>query len=674
MKYRGVAYYPEYWPEERWAEDIRLMQEAGINLVRVGEFAWTALEPAEGRLTLEWLQRLVEQMGAASINVMLCTPTATPPAWLTDQYPEVSLVAVDGRPLEHGRRRHYCPTHPVYRRHVRRITEAMSRKFSRYANVVSWQLDNELGPESGWCHCHYCQSQFRVWLQQRYGSLAELNRRWGTRFWSVEYSAWEQIRLAHGDQYSAALLDTSRFRSDCFVDFAAEQARVIRTQSPRAVITTNGMGPLYPPINYYDLFGLLDVAADDLYFDIATQDGNAMAMDLHRNIKPGQSFWINETGSGALSHDKVPTHGQVRAWGYAALARGCESYCFFRWRTCLSGQEQELQGVIEYSGRPRLRYAAVQDLYREWARLEPQLTALPLPTAEVTMLLDYDVLWGYQASRVDSHVHYTQLFQQVYRAFYQRNVPVDILPPERDFSHYQLLVLPSLMMVDEALAARLRAFVEHGGTILSMPQLACRDRNDNYLPDCAPVGLRELFGLRVEGGMYLRNHTGPDQALWVPEARFADETPRVRINGPDGETIGTVRSWMEDVEIEDAEELGSFLDNDFAGRPFLIARQRQAGSTLYCAAYPDPALMEAIVAEALSRTQIAPPPRLPEYVEIVTRGDVTFLINHRKETITIPVEAGEALLGDYHGGQVTLGAYDVCLLRNAVIGERATVA
>ena len=670
MRYRGVAYYPEYWPEERWAEDIRLMRAAHINLVRVGEFAWTALEPSEGRFTLDWLQRLIEQMGAADIAVMLCTPTATPPAWLTDQYPEVRLVGEDGRPREHGRRRHYCPTSPVYRRHARRITEAMGRKFGRHANLVAWQIDNELGPESGWCHCANCQAQFRAWLQQRYGTLEELNRAWATRFWSVEYTEWGQMRLAQGDMYSAALLDTQRFRSDTFIDFAADQARVIRCQQPRAVITTNGMGPLYEAINYYDLFGLLDVAADDLYFDIATMDGNALALDAYRNYKPNKAFWINETGSGVVSHDKCPTAGQLRAWAFSALARGCESYCFFRWRTCLSGQEQELQGVLEYSGRPRRRYAAVQALYAELEALWPRVSQLPLPAPAVAILLDYQVLWGYRASRIDSHVQYTRLFHEVYRAFYTRNVPVDILPPVRDFSGYALVVLPSMLVIDAELAERLHAYVQAGGMVLALPQLATRDRNDNYLPACAPAGLRDLFGLRVEGGMYLTNTTGPDEALWVPQAHRTVETPAVQCTLAGGAVAGTVRTWMEDIELEGGEARGVYHDNDFAGAPFLVAHRYGQGHTLYCGAYPGAELLPLIVNDALQRAGVSAPPALPTHVEILRRGDHTFLINHRNEPVTVPLSAREVVVGNYQDGQALLGPYDVCVL----VGVREAVA
>ena len=663
MKYRGVAYYPEYWPEERWAEDIRLMREAHINMVRVGEFAWTAMEPSEGNFTLEWLHRLVQQMGDAGISVMLCTPTATPPAWLADQYPHAILMQLNGGRMEHGRRRHYCPTSQVFRAHSRRITDVMSREFSRYSNVL-WQLDNELGPESGGCYCDNCQAQYRLWLQKKYGSLDELNRRWGTRFWSVDYTDWGQVRLAYGDMYSSMKLDTQRFRSDSFVDFAREQTDIIRKNHQSAVVTTNGMGPIFDPINYYDLFAELDFAPDDLYFDIATMDGNAMAMDIYRNYKKDTPFWITETGSGALSADKCPTGGQVRCWAFSALARGCEGYNIFRWRTCLSGQEQELQGVIEYSGKPRRRYQTVKNLYTELESLWPQFESAPLPVCDVAIINDYQSLWAYQASRINNHVKYVQRFHEVYKAFYDRNIQVDVIPPDRDLSGYKVVVLPSVVIVSGEFAQKLREFVQAGGTVFSMPQLAWRDENNNYLPACAPGKISDIFGFYAEGGMYLRNFTGPDQALWVPKENFADETPGVKAQLAGGDVTDTVNSWMEDIELDGGTALGKFTDNDFVDSPVIVKNSFGKGTTLYTAAFPSVSLLGKLIDETLDSAGIAAGIDTPEYVEVLNRGEYTFIINHRAEPVAVSMPICKVIIGEYKDGKVLLGAHDLCLMRN----------
>lgn len=663
MKYRGVAYYPEYWPESRWDEDIRLMQEAHINLVRIGEFAWAAMEPAEGEFTLDWLHRLVRKMEVAGINVMLCTPTATPPAWLTQQYPDVRLELVDGRRMEHGTRRHYCPTNQIFRHFSRRITFQLSQEFGNYRNVVAWQLDNEFGPEGGVCFCPNCQAQFRSWLRRRYGTLANLNAGWQTRFWSVEYSSWEQVKLGHGDHYSSVKLDSSRFMSDCYVDFAREQTGIIRRDDPDALVITNGMGPIFEPIDYYQMFDFLDRACDDLYFDIATMDGNALALDLYRNIKPGTPFWITETGSGALSADKVPAAGQFRAWAFSALARGSEAHCFFRWRTALSGQEQELQGILEYSGRPRRRYQAVKELFTEMKSLETVLADMPLPTAEVAIINDYQTLWGYKASRIGPQVQYMQRFHHLYKALFDANIMTDVIPPERELSGYKVVILPPVLIANEQLAKRLRDFVHAGGTLISYPQLFQRDQCDNYLPAAAPVGLTDIFGLRVEGGTYLTSYVEAQEALWVPEKCSHDLTPKVEFQLNDVTHHGKVAAWMEDIELDGGTALGHFRDADFAGCPALVANQYGEGKSYYFAGFPDDELLRPVLDHALAAAGVFRGPETAEYVEVVERGEYLFVINHRAEETVVEISASAVFVGVYQQGAAHLPPYGVCLLK-----------
>jgi beta-galactosidase len=662
MKYRGAAYYPEYWPEERWDEDVRLMRAAHFNLVRIGEFAWTAMEPAEGNYTLDWLHSAFRKLGDAGINVLLCTPSATPPAWLTQAYPETLMVLADGTRKVHGTRRHYCPTHPRYREFCRAITGKLVDEFGGYANLAGWQLDNELGPERGRCHCEHCQAEYRRWLQARYGSLDGLNDAWKTRFWSMTFTDWDQVRLATADMYPSMRLDTRRFQSDAYVDFARNQTRVIRAKTPDALVTTNGMGPLFEPINYYDLFADLDRAAADTYFDIANLVGDALSGDAFQSYLPDRPWWMTETGSGALTADKVPAAGQLRAWAFSALARGCEAWCIFRWRTALSGQEQELQGIIEHSGKPRRRYAAVQALFAELEQVGPELTAAPLPTAEVALVFDYDVDWGYNSAFISDKIAYKRLWHEVYGAFHRRNIPVQVIPPGRPLDGYKLVVLPSVTMIDPAFAETLRAFVAGGGTVLSLPQLACRDRNNNYFADTPPVGLQSLFGLHVEGGMYLRSYVNPDEALWFPQPHYTDETPAVRCTLAAGAVTGTVRTWMEDIVAEGGNVLGAYTDNTFTGDPFLVEHHHGAGRTLYLGAYPTGDLFDAVIDEALVTTGLTALPS-PQDVEIIPRGDYLFAINHTNAPVRVYLPAGAAVVGVFEDGQAFLGPYDVCVVK-----------
>ena len=667
MKYLGCAYYPEYWGRERFAEDARLMREAGINIARVGEFAWSRMEPEEGRYTLDWLHECIETLGRSGVEVLMCTPTAAPPAWLTSAYPDVLLVRGNGSRAAHGARRHYCSTSDTFRRHSARISDVLSREVARHKNVTAWQIDNELGPEAGWCYCENCQARFQKWLRDRYGTLDELNRRWGTGFWSMDHSDWRQVRLADAGQgaYPSRVLDSKRFWSDMMADYGLAQATIIRRNHPSAIVSTNGMGPVFPPIDYYKLFGQLDVACDDLYFDIATMDCDVEAMNVFRSMKPGKPFWITETGSGALDHGRPPHPDQLRAWAWSGLAHGSDGHVIFRWRTCLSGQEQELQGILEHSGRAGHRYKAVQRCFLEIAGLRSKLADLPLPEAPVAIVQDYDVLWGYESSRVGGDVNYLGAIGRLHKALYDRNIVADFIPPDRDLAGYKLVVLPSLVMIGQQLADRLKDYVRGGGTVYAFGQIGMRDFNDNYLPVPGPQHLGELFGVAIEGGMYLLSHVGPDEALWVPAAKAANtEIPLFgRIAGEP--VSGSARAWIGDLTLKGgADVLLAIAGEAYKDQPAAVEKKTGEGSAIYLAAADvNDELLEEMVEHALNVAGVERGPETPEHVEVVRRGKVTFVINHTNSPTNVALDkAGKAIVGTFEKGVAKLGPYGVCVV------------
>lgn len=252
----GADYYPEHWPEERWETDAKLMREMGIDVVRVAEFAWQKLEPSEGRFDFSWLDRSLEILAKQGIRAVIGTPTATPPAWIIERNPEILPTDSRGVRRSFGGRHHDCQSNAVYRAHARRIVEAMSRHFKSTPNVVGWQIDNELGnSHDDFCHCDSCRAAFQGWLLKKYGSIGELNRRWGTVFWSQTYDEFSQIPtpaitpvITHNP---SLLLDWKRFHSDLIVDFAEAQEKIIRANAPGQFITHNFMG-FFDLINYFE--------------------------------------------------------------------------------------------------------------------------------------------------------------------------------------------------------------------------------------------------------------------------------------------------------------------------------------------------------------------------------------------------------------------------------------
>ncbi|HEY3329003.1 MAG TPA: beta-galactosidase [Capsulimonadaceae bacterium] len=664
MKYFGCAYYPEYWGSERIRVDAALMRDAGINTVRIGEFAWTRMEPAEGVFTLDWLHECVTTMAGFGIDVILCTPTATPPAWLTSQYPDTLAVRMDGKRCVHGHRRHYCMSSDTYRRHCARIATALATEFGHYDNVIGWQIDNELGPENTWCHCENCQSRFRVWVQHRYSTLDELNRAWGSGFWSMDYTEWSQIRLQDIDDcYASRSLDSKRFWSELTVDFCSHQATILRHTDPGAIVTTNCMGPIYWPIDYYKLYADLDVACDDLYFDATTMAGNTCALDVFRNLKPKSAFWLTETGVGALDHNKPPHPDQFRAWMWSSFARGCEAYMIFRWRTCPSGQEQELQGMLEHSGQPRHRYNTVKRAFNEAISLAPKLADLPLPTAKVAIVSDYESLWSYISSRVNKSINYERHVLQLHAWFYESGIQVDVISKDADFAGYNLIVLPSMVTITPDFTAKVTAYVTAGGAAFATGQLGMRDDNCNYR--ITPDPIQSLFGATIEGGMYLRDNADPEGGLGRSTSEAKHIALPVTADGlPSHASAMMAEVWAGDITLNGAGVADmSFATDQYAGQPAVVSNRVGSGHTCYVATTgANNALLDTCLLGILQKAGISPGPRTMRNVDVVHRGNVTFVINHRTEPVDVPVGAvGASIIGAIEDGVAHLEQFGVAI-------------
>ena len=670
MRYLGCAYYPEYWGMNRLREDIRLMLDAGINTVRMGEFAWCRLEPEEGVYNFDWLHESIAAFGASGINVVICTPTAAPPAWLTSVYPETLAVRADGRRLTHGARRHYCFTSPEYRRHCGRMAAKLAVELAGYGNIIAWQIDNELGPneDGALCHCEGCQARFQGWLQKRYGSLTELNRKWGTGFWSMDYSDWRQIRLADARAWAAPSrkLDAKRFAAEMIADFAIEQASSIREYCPGIPVSTNCDGTIFGMTDYFQLFDRLDAPFLDLYFDLYTMDVSAMVKHVYRSLGSGRGFWVTETGAGALDHGRPPHPDQFKAWMWSSYAHGADAYLVFRWRTCLSGQEQDLQGILEHSGHAGHRYQAVKNSFLELRDLRAELGELPPPCAEAAIVHDYQTMWGYEASVVGNDLQYLPNMSFLHKALYKKNVLTDIVSPNADLSRYRLVILPSLMMIGADFANRLHAFVESGGVVMAQGQIGLRDLQDNYLINRGPDHLQDLLGVYLNGGMYLHSQVAPDEAIYLHPPRKRDV--EIKLQGMMGSrpVNGTAAVWVGDLEFISGEVLLRFSEDTYQGQPAVVLKKTGRGAAVYAAAARlDENLLDALVEYVLSMAGIRFLAGLPIYVEVIRRGGVTFIINHRDEEIRYPIDACQSLIaGVAENGTAVLKPDGVCLLRD----------
>ncbi len=461
----GVCYYPEHWPETQWAEDAARMAETGLSWVRIGEFAWSRLEPAPGDLRLDWLDRAIETLGAAGLRVVLGTPTATPPRWMLDRHPDMLAVDRDGRPRAFGSRRHYDFSHAGYREDCARITRILAERYGRNPHVAAWQTDNEYG-----CHdtvqsyAPVAAAAFRAWLAARHGDIAALNHAWGNVFWSMEYDSFDQIdppNLTVTEANPAHWLDYRRFASDQVVAFNRIQTEILRAHSD-APILHNYMGR----ITEFDHFAIgadLDAASWDSYplgfLEDRSDEGEAWKHafqrqgdpdfqafhhDLYRAVGRGR-WWVMEQQPGPVNwapYNPAPLPGMVRLWTWEAFAHGAEAVCYFRWRQAPFAQEQMHAGLLTPDSREAPGLAEAAQVARELGN-RPQVGAHP--PARVGLVFDYASAWAWTTQPQSRDFDYFRLVFEAYRGLRLNGLTIDILPPDTtDLSPYALVVIPGL--------------------------------------------------------------------------------------------------------------------------------------------------------------------------------------------------------------------------------------
>ncbi len=676
----GVDYYPEHWNAKRWPVDAKLMQQAGMNTVRLAEFAWSRMEPKEGYFDFAWLDEAIEILMAYGIRVVLGTPTAAPPAWLISAHPEILPVNEDGQRAGFGMRRHYCPTQPAFWSATQHIVEVMATHYHEHPAVFAWQVDNELGNIANGirCHCSSCRAAFQQWLQQRHESLERLNSAWGTVFWSQEYTAWEQIPVpvrnvrsgSPGSAHNPALyLDFARFTSDTWVRYQQLQVRILRDLCPHHLITHNLMG-LFPYVDYVALAQDLDVVSWDNYPRLPTPwspfNGGwnashiAMAHDLMRSLK-GRTFWVMEqqagpSGWGRLSPTPLP--GEIRLWTLQSIAHGAEAIVYFRWRTCRVGTEQYWHGVLPHDGTPGRRYQEVLQVGGELRRLD-ELVSATLP-AEVAILRSYDVLWAFEAQPTAEALSYDDQIGRYYRALWRRNVAVDLVTEDRPWEPYRVLIAPCLFVLRDNIPARLHAWVEAGGMLVLTFRSGVKDEHNNVVDLPLPGELCELAGVRVVDYTALLP-AGSGEPFGGPKSL------ELIIDGT-SHPVST-DMWMDELEVNGAQVIGRYRGGVFDGSPAVTMRRIGAGKVIYVGASLDDAGQDLLMGMVLAGAGIAEVSS-PDNVEIVRRVhkgiDYWFILNHgmAPQEILLPAGGVELLTGRTISGKVVVNGLDALVIRS----------
>lgn len=623
----GVAYYPEMHTPDEWRADLANMREAGITLVRILEFAWVRFEPREGRHDWSWVDAFLDLCTRTQTEVVLCTPTATPPAWLVDQFPSIMLELRDGTRRPFGARRDVCVNSPIFRAFTERIVRAMAERYGKHPAVIGWQIDNELlGPEEGLpaeCHCEHCRHQFRDWLKRRYPDTDALNAAWGTTFWSQEYSDWGEVPTPRAPRaVSGHVIDYSRFFSDSQVGYIRLQYDLLKSLiDERQWVSHNNTAVFDHGLNHFDYARALDLTGWDAYRWAPGQgprnpDACALAHDLFRSALH-QPFWIFETDT---------DHAMNAAHLGEMYARGAEAILFWHWRMHRSNQEKGLAALCDHAGRPFADRVAITRGFADRPETQAPIPS-PAPKAPAALIFSPDCERHYlRRNRREGANPYLTGVLDVYAQFRRLGCLVDVVQPGDELDGYRLAILPTPILLDDQAAAPIRRFVEAGGTLMATAKLAHMSTLGVYRADLGEP-LADVLGFALDEDF---------KAVWdLPDA---SQPQRIAM----GDHVHECRPWGDKVVPTTAQTLATFEGGLYDGRPAVTRNTLGSGTAYFVAALCSEVNLK-VAATVMRQVGLSPVDNPHDDLAVIPHldGGRAWYINHSDEPrelegVTVP--------------------------------------
>lgn len=467
--YIGAAYYPELWDESEIEKDIEVCKSFGLNTLRIGEFAWSKMEPSEGHFEFDWLQRVMDKLHAAGIKVLLCTPTCTPPRWLFRKYPEAKIITDTGERVEISSRCHTCKSSPVLREKNRIIVREMAKRFGHHPALIGWQIDNELYPYDNGCHCPLCRKNFRKWLKDRYGSIEGVNEAFVMSRWSLDYDSFEDVIPPKRSEWAHPSLEAAWFEfcSDLTVEFAEEQADVLHKYSD-APVGTDLM--VLNRFSFYNATKKLDVLQLNHYDTARRLTRPPFFYNFMRPIKD-RPFWVTETQVGwngskfAQSRYRPEGNCYVNTW--LPFAMGGEMNLYWLFRAHTAGHEIAHGAILSSAGRP---YRVSEEVRKAAQDIKKATPFLENSAVKSKIALHYSSVGENQfavAPIVENLPYFDTILQKFHDAFWHYNV--DVIDPAHSLDGYDLLISPFVSYIPDEAAERIRKWVEDGGTWIAGP-------------------------------------------------------------------------------------------------------------------------------------------------------------------------------------------------------------
>jgi beta-galactosidase len=647
----GICYYPEHWPESMWAEDAKEMKELGLNYVRIAEFAWSKMEPIEGEYHFDWLDRAIETLAAAGLQVIMCTPTATPPKWLVDKYPSVLPIDINtGNVRGFGSRRHYDFSSPEYLAKALDISEVIAKRYGCHPNVCGWQTDNELA-----CHdtthsgSQNAKQGFQRWCKERYSNIDNLNKAWGNIFWSMEYQTFEEIELpilAVTETNPSHQLAYRRYSSDKVVQFHDEMIDVIKKYSPNKFITHNFIPMHDTQTDNYALAKNLDFVSydnyplgrSDLFFSEMSSeefkpymrtghpDFASYAFDQSRGLSKS-NFWVMEQQPGPVNwalHNPRPEKGMVRLWSWQAFAHGAECVCYFRWRQAPFAQEQMHAGIKRNDNSKSQAWYEVSQVRDDLAALNIDTSStVQSKIAIVTGTLNQ---WVSEIEIQGINYNHQQVEFAYYSALRQLGLTVDFISVDCDISDYSIIVAPCLPIVNDGFITKCKNSNAH---LVFGPRSGSKTDEFELAPTLGPGLIQSLIPIKVISTETIRSTCS--------EALYFDEN------------VYSSNCWREELECGNGVNVIAQYHDD---TPAVV----QYKNVTYIASLTCHQFLLNFFEQLAEKCQIATI-RLPKDVRLMKRGNLTFIMNYSGSEQQLPENIGKYIIGSK-----AIAPYDVAVL------------
>jgi beta-galactosidase len=631
--YLGVDYYPEHWDVSMIDEDMQRMKEMGVNIIRIGEFAWHLMEKKEGEYDFSYFDMVIRKAKKYDLKVIFGTPTATFPAWLAKKHPSILSKDEYGHTRVFGGRRQYCYNSEVYREYTKKIVQKLVNHYKDEESIIVWQIDNEFGHEgSDMCFCEQCHLKFREFLQEKYKDINNLNEVYGTIFWGQTYNDFDEIPLPQPTitTHNPTLrLDWARFRSYSINDYAKMQINLVRElKGKHQKITHNFYGGFFEKA--YDQ----NVMSEDL--DFVSYDNYPVWGGLREPLKPGhiamthdyvrglknKNYWIVEELMGAQGHNVIgylPRPNQAKMWAYQAMAHGCENMLFFRWRGMTRGAEQFCLGIIDHDNEDGRKFKEVQSFMKDVIKYEEVIKSEI--KSDIAVLYDYDNIWSWHYQQQSSQFNFTDELVRLYTPFYNLNTNIDVISTSKDFFKYKVLVVPVMKIIDEKLGRRFEEFLQKGGTIIFSFRSGIKDRDNNInFEEVFPCKVRKIAGIKIKEAEALQK---------------GQEVEIIGLNKYNGKK-GKCSVWRDLIIPETARVLYRYNDKFYKENACITENKYGKGKVYYVGGGIDIKILNDIAKEIVVENNIRyieSPEGLEVYIRDYNNEEWLFINNHTDEDI-----------------------------------------